>query len=366
MNISFDSKILVFARFISWFWVLVFFLYQQQAWIPEAGGYLPVLALLYLAISTLVLVALSNGDQTRIIVYGMDLAFILLLNFVTLLASPVLLSLFLVLFLYGGFLRKGSWVHGSSLVLIIMMVAGFLLYRDSVPPLSYFYALLLAIVGIWIGFFAGKDAREFTQMSREVQSLREAQRKLEYQQKLVERHQYTIEELSTIDSLTRIYNRPYLLEKGTLVLEEAARKGESVGFILLDIDHFKKYNDNFGHLVGDKTLRIVADVMKGAVRADDLVGRYGGEEFLIIQPGRSLSESLVAAERIRQNVEKQAVTLLNQMTGLNIPLAVTISAGVVATDPNMPENIDALIHKADIALYTAKEKGRNQVQLYSP
>lgn len=332
---------------------------------PQVGGYLPLLALLYLGVSTLVLLIWEDEDQAHTILYGIDLGWIVILSLVTFSTAPTLLFLFLILFLYFGFLRKSRRVYVASLALVLMILAGFLLFRDSVPLTSYFYALILAMCGLWIGFFSGKDAREFTEMSREVQSLREAQRKLEYQQKLVERHQYTIEELSTIDSLTRIYNRPYLLEKGTLILEDAYRKKESVGIIILDIDHFKRYNDNFGHLVGDKTLRIVADVMRGAVRADDLVGRYGGEEFLIIQPGRSLSESFLAAERIRQNIEKQAISLLNQMTGLNIPLTITISAGVVATDPNMSEDIDALIHKADIALYTAKDKGRNQVQLYS-
>lgn len=360
---SLDHKVLIFARFLFWFTLLAFFLFQQGAMVPAVGGYTPLLALLYTGISTFILILWDDKRSSHPLLFGLDLAWIAALAYFTLSVTPLFLFLFLPVFLYYGCLRKNQWVYGASIGLLALIGVSYLIH-PSIPLITMAFALVLVISGLWIGFFSGRDSREIAQMSVEMASLKEIRRKLEYEQKLVERHQYTIEELSTIDSLTRVYNRPYLLEKGTLILEEAYRKKESVGILLVDIDHFKKYNDTFGHLVGDKTLRVVSDVMKAAIRVDDLIGRYGGEEFLIIQPGRSLSEAYVAAERIRQNIETQAISLLNRATGMNIPLTVTISIGLVASDPNSPEDVDALIHKADIALYTAKQKGRNQVQIY--
>lgn len=161
-----------------------------------------------------------------------------------------------------------------------------------------------------------------------------------------------IRRLSITDKLTQSFNRLKLDE----TLEHQFEWSKSYGFpfatILLDIDHFKLVNDTYGHQVGDRVLIELVEVLRDNVRDGDVVGRWGGEEFLIILPDTTLSDATVMAERLRQGVASHAFTTAGQ---------VTISLGVAAfvTD-NAPETI---VSRADAALYQAKEKGRNRVEV---
>lgn len=161
-----------------------------------------------------------------------------------------------------------------------------------------------------------------------------------------------IRRLSITDKLTQSFNRLKLDE--TLEQQFESSKGGGVPFaiIILDIDHFKLVNDTYGHQVGDRVLIELVEALHDNVRAGDVVGRWGGEEFLIILPETTLADAAVLAERLRQAVAGHAFSTAGQ---------VTISLGVSAfTTDSSPESI---VSRADTALYQAKEKGRNRVEV---
>ena len=135
------------------------------------------------------------------------------------------------------------------------------------------------------------------------------------------------------------------------------RYGHRACAVLCDVDHFKAYNDHYGHLAGDAVLQAVGSTIAQNCRASDRAYRYGGEEFLLILPQQSLADALIAAERTRQ-----AVAWLGLAHVAKLPAGVvTISAGVAALEPNTGQTSEAWLHAADRALYHAKAAGRNCV-----
>ena len=134
------------------------------------------------------------------------------------------------------------------------------------------------------------------------------------------------------------------------------RYGRPVSFIMLDIDHFKKVNDTYGHLSGDVVLKIVAKIIKEKTRDSDFVARYGGEEFAIILTETSLKDGVVVAEKIRQAIESKTIKISN-----NTSVKVTVSCGIATVDPQTVKSAEELIDKADKALYKAKKDGRNKI-----
>jgi diguanylate cyclase (GGDEF)-like protein len=168
------------------------------------------------------------------------------------------------------------------------------------------------------------------------------------------------EALATRDTLTGLPNRRALAEHARIELSRAARARTSVGLIMMDLDHFKRINDQFGHAAGDAALRRVTEVLQENRRDYDFTGRWGGEEFLVVLPGTSLPQAAMVAERIRKSME--AVRL-----DLGGPEAVELRAslGVVCAPPaSPPVNFDDLLHQADAALYRAKREGRNCVRVF--
>ncbi|MCK4948019.1 MAG: diguanylate cyclase, partial [Candidatus Aureabacteria bacterium] len=160
--------------------------------------------------------------------------------------------------------------------------------------------------------------------------------------------------LANTDGLTGLYNHRYfkmILKTECLMAESEINKGFCV--IMTDIDHFKKFNDNYGHQVGDLVLAGVANTLKSSVRYSDIVARYGGEEMIILLRNAPLDDGVVLAEKIRKNVE--ALELSRE--GGN-PYKVTISLGVCCY--NVRDSVETVIERADQALYKAKESGRNQ------
>ncbi len=165
-----------------------------------------------------------------------------------------------------------------------------------------------------------------------------------------------IEIMAIVDGLTGLYNRRHVLERFTEEMERARRLKKDLGCIMIDIDNFKVINDTYGHLVGDKTLRKVSDILKNSIRTYDIVGRYGGEEFLIILPDTPFQETLRLAERIRRKIKESPVVQSELMP----PILVTISLGIAAlTDKDIA--VDNMIKRADDGLYRAKGNGRDQV-----
>jgi diguanylate cyclase (GGDEF)-like protein len=160
--------------------------------------------------------------------------------------------------------------------------------------------------------------------------------------------------LISTDELTRLRNRRYVLRRLEEECERADRLGTPLSLMLIDLDHFKQVNDTFGHPFGDQVLRRVAARLKAGLRRYDVLGRIGGEEFLIISPGASLEEAAALAERLRAQVD--TVTVIDG----DKECSVTISIGVTSFS-TMEGTPDILMRKADAALYRAKEQGRNRV-----
>jgi diguanylate cyclase (GGDEF)-like protein len=164
--------------------------------------------------------------------------------------------------------------------------------------------------------------------------------------------------IATHDSLTGAMNRASFLERASRELRSAFTTGGSCGVVMMDIDHFKKFNDTWGHLAGDEALRYVVNVVGSILRKNDFLGRYGGEEFVFFFGGADLSTSMAIAERIRDTMASNPINLENG------PVAVTASFGVaVAAMEEAPgdDYIDSIINNADMAMYQAKKAGRNRV-----
>jgi diguanylate cyclase (GGDEF)-like protein len=158
------------------------------------------------------------------------------------------------------------------------------------------------------------------------------------------------------DALTGMFNRRYMLETSRREFARAGRSGQSVSVLSMDIDHFKKFNDNHGHDAGDTVLRAVADCLKASFRDEDVVCRFGGEEFVAILPGTPIELAAQRAEEARAKIESVVVRYVDG----NLP-RVTISIGV-ASFPQSGANFQGVMKVADEALYRAKDAGRNQVQ----
>jgi diguanylate cyclase (GGDEF)-like protein/PAS domain S-box-containing protein len=157
------------------------------------------------------------------------------------------------------------------------------------------------------------------------------------------------------DALTGLYNRRYLEEIMDREVRRAARGRQNVGFIIIDLDHFKRFNDTFGHDAGDAVLRETASVLTKGVRAEDFVCRYGGEEFVVILPTANLEAAEMRAENLRLKMKE--VTIMHQGKSIGM---ITISVGV-AVFPEHGTAAKELIAAADAALYEAKRSGRDQV-----
>ena len=160
------------------------------------------------------------------------------------------------------------------------------------------------------------------------------------------------------DPLTGLYNRRYFEEQIQQAIQKAKRYDDSFSIMLLDIDHFKLINDQYGHLAGDKVLQYLSNKMKLFFRESDIIGRWGGEEFIIILKEISAEDLLNKAEKLRQDVESFTIDLDRATTSL------TISIGI-AMFTNQTDK-EQIINNADKALYKAKNEGRNKVVLYSP
>jgi diguanylate cyclase (GGDEF)-like protein len=172
-----------------------------------------------------------------------------------------------------------------------------------------------------------------------------------------ERALVKVYESSVKDGLTGVWNRKYLDERLASELAFAVRHpAAQLAVVLADIDHFKKVNDTYGHLVGDEVLKATAGVMRAAIRTEDLVARYGGEEFVVVARGVDLKSATQLGERLRVVAER------NQLQVDGKVLTRTISAGVATLECcGADKSVERLLGLADERLYRAKETGRNRV-----
>jgi diguanylate cyclase (GGDEF)-like protein len=172
----------------------------------------------------------------------------------------------------------------------------------------------------------------------------------------------TLTEVSSRDTLTGLYNRWYVLEKIDSEINRSLRHGSPMSLLMLDLDHFKRINDTYGHGVGDEVLKSVGQTLRDSCRVYDVPGRYGGEEFCIVLPETRLGNTAVVAERIRTRL---AAT---ELRFGDVAVQVTTSIGIAGVDSVPDEGVlspAALIDRADRALYSAKSLGRNRVEMWA-
>ncbi len=170
-----------------------------------------------------------------------------------------------------------------------------------------------------------------------------------------ERADFTAKQLASTDPLTGAFNRRTFLELMEKELSRARRFDTPLSLVMLDLDHFKKVNDTHGHLVGDRVLQRFADIVRAELRKEDVLVRYGGEEFCVLVPDVAGPGAVTLAGRIRAAVAREPFLVEG------VELEVTTSAGVAARIDEGPEDVDRLVNRADEALYMAKRRGRNRV-----
>jgi len=164
------------------------------------------------------------------------------------------------------------------------------------------------------------------------------------------------EQLAHLDELTGLNNRRAFFERGNRAIKQAIRHKHAIAVIMMDLDHFKNINDNYGHSVGDKVLKNVAITLENTVREIDISARIGGEEFAFILPETDVDEASQLAERLRSNIQNMSV----EHDGKT--LQITASFGISVSNTT-EQTLESMLTQADDALYIAKKKGRNQVKL---
>ncbi len=167
---------------------------------------------------------------------------------------------------------------------------------------------------------------------------------------IILKRQKLVAEISMRDQLTRVYNRATFFEFAKKAVARQQRTKCKLSLAMIDIDHFKKVNDSFGHSVGDSTLKALADIVAGEIRGTDVFARFGGEEFILLLPDTDLDAAEIVVERIRQKVED-----------FEFPKAKTVTISCGVTNKRNDEAFDNVIKRADEALYLAKDSGRNKV-----
>ncbi|WP_457601190.1 GGDEF domain-containing protein [Hydrogenivirga sp.] len=164
------------------------------------------------------------------------------------------------------------------------------------------------------------------------------------------------EELAYTDPLTGLNNRRFFMEKAKTIIDLSKRYGEPVALLMMDIDNFKRINDNYGHDVGDLVLKKLAEVINASIRSSDIPARFGGEEFVVLLPKTDEKGALMVAERIRNGFRNSSV----QVNGKEVWTSVSIGLAMLEED----DDIDTLIKKADEALYEAKRSGKDRVVVF--
>lgn len=255
-------------------------------------------------------------------------------NFIKKTSAPTTLLTAIVLSIIIGLVTLHSYTAFASLSLCLALLGGYIF--TAVFLLNYFNLwidMIFVILAVFLTFvfsyvikFKNK-ARDFEQTYK----------------------------LATTDSMTGLYNHRFFQEQMVMHIENAKRYNAKFSLLLIDIDFFKKFNDNYGHQAGDAVLKQVAEVLRKSVRTSDIVARYGGEEMAIILPSNDFDNSFLAAEKICNKIAQTPFQLNPKVTK-----NVTISLGV-STFPDNGQTPGELIEFADKGLYKAKENGRNQV-----
>ena len=224
----------------------------------------------------------------------------------------------------------------------------------------YVYILLLTARADSQDLIEGMDAGADDYLTKPFQAhelrvrLRAGRRILDLQQQLLAARE-ALREQATHDGLTGLLNRSAILETLDKDLARAARAGQSLSVLMIDLDHFKRINDTYGHAAGDVVLREAAGCMRHTIRTYDSAGRYGGEEFLVVLPGCDRASAILQAERLRETLA--AYPFVQGPARIDVTCSIGVSSRLRAT----PGDAQVLLREADLALYGAKGDGRNRV-----
>jgi len=255
--------------------------------------------------------------------------------------------------------------HGQLVLIFILLgivaiaILGLMIARNFSRPLNQLMQITQAVArGTLPVMNKSAETNEIDTLANRFSEMLQALRE---KQEEIDRVHKQLEESAIIDSLTGLYNRRYLKEMFPKLLAQAQRDKHTLSGLMLDLDHFKKINDNHGHLIGDACLVHLASILKESSRASDYVFRVGGEEFLVLSIGESPASSEVLAEKISDSLAK------NPFTSDQTIIAMTASIGLSHADNKLPAEsaLTNLLFHSDKALYAAKSKGRNQVVIYS-
>ena len=228
----------------------------------------------------------------------------------------------------------------------------------------YIYILLLTSKGLREDLIEGMESGADDYVSKPFDEhelnarLRAGTRLVELQAELLDARE-ALREQATKDSLTRVWNRSSILDILDRELARSTREAGPVGLVLLDLDHFKSINDTHGHFAGDAVLQEAAWRLRNSIRTYDSIGRYGGEEFLILLPGCDEQSTFGQAERLRTRLAA------DMLVASEATFHITASFGCTSALPGSQITSESLIRKADEALYVAKKLGRNRVELLS-
>jgi diguanylate cyclase len=255
-------------------------------------------------------------------------------------------------------IRNVALVSTAWLLLAVGVIA-YLLSLTIIGPLTRLTEAAARVAGGDMSVEIATDppreiGRLATMFNTMVTYLREAQQELTAVNLALNERNQSLEAISSTDALTGLHNRRRMLDALNAEVARHARHGRSFSIMMVDVDHFKKYNDTYGHPAGDALLKKVGGILKSSLRTNDFAARYGGEEFLILLPDQDQKGAVEVAERIRQRIAVETGDEANSRK------PVTASLGL-ATFPEAARTAEPLLAAADAALYRAKNTGRNRV-----
>jgi diguanylate cyclase (GGDEF)-like protein len=334
---------------------------RQKAWVIRYCFVCPVILIIYLSSFTRHFRKLA---QQLLIVGGItSSAGAVALNFISptpvvyLYYTGVLLCLIFYYSFVGMRYTTSTILSWCTFLLYITMIS----WKADIPA-PYLMHNILVLLAFNVTAMRGSYLRERYMRSDFLHRQTSLEKKRELKTALleVEKARREAEEISRMDPLTNLFNRRHFLSVASLELENIDIFTNCLSVIMIDIDHFKKINDTYGHDAGDLVLLSIAEIIRNTVRRSDIPCRYGGEEFVIVLPGTDLASAIAIGKRLRENIESTAVKTDKGF------IPVTASVGISSMSEDSLGEIDVWIKRADEALYEAKQAGRNQVRVWNP
>lgn len=355
MPINYKQENEIFITWVRWLAIIgsPFMIWFFQNEMPIDLAIISIPFVFYNLIMQLYLLKRHELTRYSVLLSVIDIIYLTLVYFYTLQRPGGLPQLYYFLILVMGMRHsaKYTWmVLISGILYAVTTMLGSQYFKTGFDTAELLNQLLFfTAFGVMSSYVFDRNFRQQLERDDLISELQAA-----YQQLCVYNAQ--VEELANTDPLTGLYNYRFFTERLQKELELSKRFDHCTSLIILDLDHFKEFNDKYGHPAGDRALQEAANVFGQNIRDKDVLCRYGGEEFLILLPSTGLEEAFKCAERIRESVQQQPI-YLDDHKG---PLFVTVSGGV-ACYPVDAQSGDELMRIADEVLYVAKHKGRNKI-----